>query len=55
MASNRLMDKDMGWEKKLGVSQHQKEEDRIKDDLVGAGGSVTPLGLVTVLGSQNIT
>jgi len=38
-----------------GVYQHQRMKDRIKDNLVGDGGSVTPLGLVTVPGSRNIT
>jgi hypothetical protein len=43
MASNRLMDKDMVLDRKLQVYQNQKKEDKIKDNLVGEGGRVTPL------------
>jgi len=33
----------MGFGRKLRVYQNCKKEDRIEDDLVGKGGSVTPL------------
>jgi hypothetical protein len=52
MASNRLLDKDMVFDRKLQVYQNQKKDDRIKDNLVGEGGRVTPLELSQFWGHE---
>jgi len=48
MASNRLMDKDMG----LVGSCEVTNKDRIEDYIVGDGGSVTPLELSRFRGHE---